>query len=463
MTARASSEMPSASCRRHLSGRRPSRGRPCRLNAVAAHRARLKGWQRGGSTQPAAGGRAARRSSRRAASRAAADRVRRRPRGREPAATDHGTENAGTPPIAAMTIRAAAWTDASGSEAMPANATSAMAARAGGPRWTARPACRAAPRGPPQSSAWRCRPRPRAPPPPAPRPRRPSRAPPHAGRRPGGPPRRRDRGRPAPRRPLPASRPPPRTRTGRARAWRGGGAAAAEASAPRGWWLLFPDPVPAATGCRRGHRAPGSGGSLLGGGGKGPDIGRQDYALLAGHEAGTAYDDVRRPVRSNGPRVGLAGQGGISGGGPPRPGAVPGGGGAGRGGRGRDGLARAKRGGRPGVQCRRGGWGTPAGSLLPSLPHTASGAGTGRTGAGGAGDAGVRPRGRARAPACLESIPAMRCARAPGRRPARAAPGRRPARRRAPPWRLRLWRARRCKQRAAPRAGGRRPGDPYAY
>ena len=57
MTARASSEMPSAPCRRRPEGRRPVRGRPCRLNAVAAPRARLKGWQRGGSPQPAAGSR----------------------------------------------------------------------------------------------------------------------------------------------------------------------------------------------------------------------------------------------------------------------------------------------------------------------------------------------------------------------------------------------------------------------
>ena len=192
-----------------------------------------------------------------------------------------------------------------------------MAARAGGPHWTARSDCRAAPRGPPQSSAWRCRPRPRAPPPPAPR-------------------------------PLPASRPPPRTRTGRARAWGGG--------------------------CCGGLRAPGLGGGSLRG--KGARCRPSGVCPLAGHEAGAAYDDIRRPVRSDGPRVGLAGQGGISGGGPPRPGAGPAGGRGWEGGGGRDGLARAKRGGRPGVQCRRGGGGAPAGgpAPLPSLPpHCALG------------------------------------------------------------------------------------------
>ena len=115
--------------------------------------------------------------------------------GAQSAAMD-GIENAGTLPIDAVTIRAAAWTDAAGSEAMPANATSVMAGIRGWPRSTARSRCRAAPRGPPQGSAWRRRPArcPRAPVPPASGPRRPSRAPPRAGRRPGRLPRRRDRG-----------------------------------------------------------------------------------------------------------------------------------------------------------------------------------------------------------------------------------------------------------------------------
>ena len=58
--------MPSASCRRHpaAAGRRPVLGLTSRLNAAAAPRARLKGWQRGGSPRPAPRGRRAPRPAR---------------------------------------------------------------------------------------------------------------------------------------------------------------------------------------------------------------------------------------------------------------------------------------------------------------------------------------------------------------------------------------------------------------
>ena len=51
--------------------------------------------------------------------------------GAQSAAMDQEMKNAGTLPIATVTIRATAWTDASGSEAMPANATSVLAGAQG--------------------------------------------------------------------------------------------------------------------------------------------------------------------------------------------------------------------------------------------------------------------------------------------------------------------------------------------
>ena len=186
-----------------------------------------------------------------------------------------------------------------------------------------------------------------APPPPAPRPRRPSRAPPRAGRRLRGRRAAGIGGGPPPSRPLPASRPPPRTRTGRARAWRGEGGCCCGGLRAPGLVAPVPESRPCGSWLLRRPPRPGVGDLPAGGGGKGARCRPSGVCPLAGHEAGAAYDDIRRPVRPDGPRVGLAGQGGISGGGPPRPGAGPAGGRGRGGGRGRTGwLAPSAAGGR---------------------------------------------------------------------------------------------------------------------
>ena len=117
-----------------------------------------------------------------------------------------------------------------------------------------------------------------APPPPAPRPRRPSRAPPRAGRRLRGRRAAGIGGGPPPSRPLPASRPPPRTRTGRARAWRGEGGCCCGGLRAPGLVAPVPESRPCGSWLLRRPPRPGVGDLPAGGGGKEPDVGRQEYA-----------------------------------------------------------------------------------------------------------------------------------------------------------------------------------------